>query len=114
MQINHIIGMWGGRVVLPEIEHVIHPKSTDQDLMAFWGDCKMLRDTIWPIIKEDVIHHDSYCCGKFNETIPSRPFPTPRANGTGEHVGSVYLPSLGGELRDGDKLKVLKQKECQT
>ena len=106
--------MWGGRAVLPEMEYIVYPNSTDPELLAFWGDTKMLRDTIWPIMKEDVIHHDSYCCGKFNETIQSRPFPTPRANGTGEHVGSVYLPALAGELRDRDKSMVLRGKECQV
>ena len=116
LQYNNIaycmLGMWGGRAVLPEIKYAIHPNSSDPGLFDFWGDAKMLRDTIWPIIKKDVIHHDSYCCGKFNETIQSRPFPTRRASGTGEHVGSVYLPSLAGELRYRDQLRVLREKEC--
>jgi hypothetical protein len=107
-------GMWGGRALVPEIDQVVYPNKTSEPITTFqhWDDTNRLRDIIWPIVKLDLIHHDSYCCGKFNETIKSRPFPTPRVNGTGEHVGSVYLPILSGKLRDRDKNAVLREKEC--
>lgn len=107
-------GMWGGRAVLPEMEQVLYPNKTSEPGTTdkHWDDANRLRDFIWPIVKLDMVHHDSYCCGKFNETFKSRPFPTPRANGTGEHVGSVHLPVLKGELRDKDKEMILKGTEC--
>eukprot|EP00804_Cyclotella_cryptica_P014736 CCRYP_020996-RA/>CCRYP_020996-RA protein AED:0.05 eAED:0.05 QI:204/1/1/1/1/1/3/241/294 len=104
-------GLWGGRSIIPQIAQVVYPPAynTTVRIFRYWDDTTKLERLVWPVVKQDVLHHDSFCCGKFQEVIKSRPFPTHRAEGTGEHVGSVYLPVLKGELRDGDKNALLNE-----
>ena len=101
-------GMWGGRAVVPEMRLVLYPEeNATASLLNHWDDAIRLEEFVWPVVRQDVLHHDSFCCGKFNETMKSRHFPVARKKGTGEHVGSVYLPVLEGKLRDRDKNSVL-------
>ena len=101
-------GMWGGRAVVPEMRLVLFPEvNATSSLLNHWDDANRLEEFVWPVVRQDVLHHDSFCCGKFDETIKSRRFPVARKKGTGEHVGSVYLPVLEGKLRDRDKNSVL-------
>jgi len=95
-------GMWGGRAMIPEMKCVLERCNVTDIPVQHWDDANRLEEFVWHIIRRDVLHHDSFCCGRFNETRKSRPFPTSREEGSGEHVGSVYLPVLEGKLRDRD------------
>eukprot|EP00804_Cyclotella_cryptica_P025470 CCRYP_011979-RA/>CCRYP_011979-RA protein AED:0.16 eAED:0.16 QI:717/0.5/0.66/1/0.5/0.33/3/0/280 len=90
-----------------QVEMIVYSPEMLGNFSGQWDDAEKLERHVWPIVRQDVLHHDSFCCGKFNETIQSRPFPTKREDGTGEHVGSVYLPVLKGKLRDRDKTTLL-------
>ena len=98
--------MWGGKRALPEMKCVLE-RCNSTEKVEFWDDANQLQKFVWPIMRTDVMHHDSFCCGKFNETtILSRPFPTERKGG--EHIGSVYLPVAESfETRDRDASQVM-------
>jgi len=70
-------GMWGGRSILPQVEMIVYPSSNMVgEVLSHWDDAEKLERYVWPIVRQNVLHHDSFCCGKFNDTIKSRPFPT--------------------------------------
>ena len=85
--------------------------SEGGDPDSYWDDTDLLRRHVWPLMRESVMHHDSFCCGRFDERAgSSRGFPSPRAGW--EHVGSVHLPELKGELREIDVRGLRDAEEC--
>lgn len=82
-------GMWGGRVLLPEIRHQIEawPSRAHQ-----WDDMNFLEVHVWPRMQPDsnssrVLQHDAFSCDKYGSH--ARPFPTARSSAL-EHVGQVW------------------------
>lgn len=92
--------------MIPEMKCVLERcnfSAHEKGKAKHWDDTRGLGDYVWPIVREDVLHHVSFCCEGNNETLKSRerPFPTSRVGG--EHVGSVHEPYLPeGKLRPGD------------
>ena len=92
-------GMWGGtREALPCLDSALSTKAAglvkcDHCLAystIYHNDQLFLSRIVWPIAKNDMLHHAAYgCTARDNLTTygPSVPFPTPR-NGT--YVGAVY------------------------
>lgn len=86
--VNHCIvmngGMWGGvKSAVPDMKSLVDSWSSRDQYMA---DLHFLEKSVWPIVKENHIAHDSYCCDRFPNT---RPFPTQRST-TYQHVGQVF------------------------
>lgn len=89
-------GMWGGtnrnlkqnahlRQTFIQKGKPILEKGLDQDL---------LRDNLWPLMRNDLLVHDSYCCTKFKG---SRPWPTKRQ--TMEFVGDKFPWEKNGKFK---------------
>lgn len=77
-------GMWGG------IKNAI-PADIIENFMSFskdsyLADMNFLKSEIWPLIKDEQLSHDSYCCDQFPHTIP---FPSKRYLDY-QHVGQVF------------------------
>lgn len=115
-------GMWGGRVKIPEMKCVIEhcennmPSKSDgsNPLAEYWDDQNQLEKYIWPIVKQNVMQHDSVCCKTPQSKSywkDSRPFPTKREGG--EHIGSVFINPLDKEPRQIDMNGVLNVPECE-
>lgn len=98
--VNHCLvmngGMWGGvRDALPGIAALVEEWESRDEYAA---DLNFLEQKVWPLIKEDQVAHDSYCCDRFHGT---RPFPTKRAM-TYQHVGQVFDEFDHARLNDID------------
>jgi hypothetical protein len=77
-------GMWGGvRGALPSILADLRA-WTSKDLYA--ADLQFLAEKVWPIAKHSLVAHDSYCCDRFEHTLP---FPSKRPHNY-QHVGQVF------------------------
>eukprot|EP00956_Cyclotella_meneghiniana_P006223 scaffold8104_cov47-Cyclotella_meneghiniana.AAC.1 len=71
--------MWGGRSILPQVEMIVYPSSNMVgEVLSHWDDAEKLERYVWPIVRQN------------NDEA-------------GEHIGSVYLPVLKGELREREK-----------
>ena len=90
-------GLWGARKLIPEMKCVIERCNSDNNQISLYDDAIGLTDFVLPIARGDILFHDSFCCGTYENSLP---FPTARVGG--EHVGSVHLPALKGKLRDID------------
>jgi len=84
-------GMWGGKDIVPEMDCVLKRCAFEHTPVHKYDDQLLLMEFVMPAVRQSVMHHDSFCCGVYNETVPSRPFPTKR-EATGDHVGSQPPP----------------------
>lgn len=110
--INHCIvmngGMWGGvkgAIPLPEIRPEDKVENAFEALVQRWenkneymADLHFLHDVIWPLVKDQQLAHDSYCCDRFPNT---KPFPSKRP-ATYQHVGQVFDEFDRARLTDID------------
>jgi len=89
-------GMWGGvKGSLNQMNELIN-KWENRD--EYYADMSFLADEIWPLIEDDQLSHDSYCCDKYKN---ARPFPSRRPP-TYQHVGQVFDENDNARLLDID------------
>ncbi|KAL7531661.1 hypothetical protein ACHAWF_003863 [Thalassiosira exigua] len=90
-------GMWGGKASIPDIRCAIERCQMEGKPLQRGDDLKRLRESVWPVVKKDMMHHDMFCCRLWAGDSHSIAFPTRREGA--EHVGSVHMPDLNGTLR---------------
>lgn len=86
-------GMFGGRGIVPEMDCVIKRCAFEDKSVHKYDDQQLLSVYLLPRLKEDAMHHDSFCCGRLEHEkfVESRPFPTKREK-NGDHIGSQWVP----------------------
>ena len=62
--------LWGGRVKLQGLKSSILTMPVD----SYMDDIHFLTREVWPLVRQDVLQHDSFSCGRWG----ARPFPTQR------------------------------------
>ena len=55
-------GMWGGKAPIPDIKCAIERCQAKGKPLQGGDDLKRLRESVWPVIEKDVMHHDMFCC----------------------------------------------------
>ncbi len=89
-------GMWGGtKGSLNQIKDLIE-KWENKD--EYFADMSFLDSEIWPLVQDNQLSHDSYCCDKYPN---ARPFPSKRPP-TYQHVGQVFDAKDNARLLDID------------
>lgn len=97
-------GMWCAvKDALSDLPQML--EKHDVTSQAYMTDMNFLNNVLWPIVRKDVLQHDSFSCERFGG---GHPFPTPRWGW--EHVGSVYIDN---KMRAGD-VEILKNAEVNT
>jgi len=84
-------GMWGGRQRLDVLREAFQSSKDD-----FWNDVTQLETYAWPVIRQSVLRHASFC--QEERTVH---FPTVRQGL--DFVGSVYI---NGKTRTSDDMKL--------
>jgi hypothetical protein len=93
--VNHVRtmngGLWGG---MPGCESLARGggfvkmigDSKQSGMAGYMEDIYLLVESVWPLVKDDQIGHDSYSCTKYDN---ARPFPKQRDENY-QHVGQVF------------------------
>ena len=98
--VNHCLvmngGMWGAvKGAIPDMKELVEQWESRDEYAA---DLNFLERKVWPLIRDDQIAHDSYCCDRFPN---ARPFPSKRPM-TYQHVGQVFDELDHARLNDID------------
>ncbi|XP_071519630.1 uncharacterized protein [Panulirus ornatus] len=76
-----LAGLWGGHNRWPQRLRKIREDMFDQPLnLTRHFDQHLLANLLWPVIKKDVLQHDSYNC-RYEDHKGARPFPVQRKDG---------------------------------
>ena len=89
-------GMWGAvKGALSSMKELI-TKWENKD--QYFADMSFLASDVWPLVENNQLSHDSYCCDRFPN---ARPFPTQRPPNY-QHVGQVFDANDNTRLSDVD------------
>ena len=89
-------GMWGGiHGAIPGFKELLTEWEYKD---SYSSDLHFLEEVVWPLITNNQMAHDSYCCDHFDHAIP---FPTKRSM-LYEHVGQVFSALDHPRLNDID------------